>query len=176
MNLPICEIGFPPNVALLYNIMLPLASLDIIPPKISTDLIFEFSDDQDKPFNQRLEEMGYENHNAIQNIGSMIYFMAITIFLLIVSMLLSIKIINCKFCLKLKTKLGIYGLLATLYMCFFEGFLEILISSYLSQKGAVNINSDDKFSFCVSIVFPIILFSVVPAIQVYVLYKSDEEL
>jgi len=51
MHLPMCYIGFPPNVAMLYNIMLPLASLDVIPPEVSTEVIFEFSDEDDEPYN-----------------------------------------------------------------------------------------------------------------------------
>jgi hypothetical protein len=130
MNLPICEIGFPANVAMLYSVMLPLASLDVIPPEVSTNIIFKFSGDDDEPFNKRLDEMGYGNHNAIENIGSMLYFMTFTIFLLIVSLIL--YPFRCCCCLKIRTKLGIIGLLVTLYMFFFEGFLEILVSSYLS--------------------------------------------
>ena len=130
MNLPICEIGFPANVAMLYSVMLPLASLDVIPPEVSTNIIFKFSGGDDEPFNKRLDEMGYGNHNAIENIGSMLYFMTFTIFLLIVSLIL--YPFRCYCCLKIRTKLGIIGLLVTLYMFFFEGFLEILVSSYLS--------------------------------------------
>ena len=101
MNLRISEEGFPPNVDYLYNVMLPLANLDVIPPEFSTEVLFEFSDDVDKPYNKRLEEMGYDNHNAIENIGSMVYFIALTIFLLIVSLILSIIIFKCGCC---KTK------------------------------------------------------------------------
>ena len=51
MNLPISPTAFPPNVDYLYNVMLPLANLDVIPPEASTELIFDFSDDEDKPYN-----------------------------------------------------------------------------------------------------------------------------
>ena len=77
MNLPIVYVGFPPVVALLYNIMLPLSSLDVIPPEISTNIIFKFSDKDDSAYNKRLDEMGYGNHNAIENIGSVVYFIAL---------------------------------------------------------------------------------------------------
>ena len=45
MNLRISELGFPPNVVLLYDAMLPLANLDVIPPEVLTEPIFDFSDD-----------------------------------------------------------------------------------------------------------------------------------
>jgi len=162
MNLPICEIGFPPNVALLYNIMLPLSSMDIIPPEISTDILFSFSGKDDKPWNDRLDDMGYGNHNAIENIGSVVYFIAFNVLLLMISLLFSIKRYNCCCWTKVMSKLAIGGLLATLYMLFFEGFLEIGISSYLSHIGAVTINSDDKFAYSLSIIFPLVLFTVIP--------------
>jgi hypothetical protein len=155
--------------------MLPLASLDVIPPEISTDIIFEFSDDQDEPYNQRLDEMGYGNHNAIENIGSVVYFIAFTILLMIMSLILSLRIFNCKCCEKIRTKLRFFGLLATLYMIYFEGFLEILISGYLSKEGAVCINFDDKFAYTLSIIFLIILFTVVPITQIFVLCKPADE-
>jgi hypothetical protein len=153
--------------------LLPLASLDVIPPAISTDLIFNFSDGDDQPYNKRLDEMGYGNHNAIENIGSVTYFMALIVLLILISLMISP--FKCGCCLKIKIKLGIIGLLATLYMLFFESFLEILISSYLSYLGAVKINADDKFAYAISVIFPSILFSIVPLLQIYVLCKSPEE-
>ena len=102
MNLHISPTRFPPNVDYLYNVMLPLANLDVIPPEISTEPIFDFSDDDDKPYNERLEEMGYDNHNAIENIGSMVYFIAFTILLLIISLIYSIVIFKCGCCLTKK--------------------------------------------------------------------------
>jgi hypothetical protein len=158
---------------MLYKILLPLASLDIIPPEISSDLLFSFSDDLDKPYSAHLEEMGYDNHNAIQNIGSVFYFIAFTIILMVFSLLLSP--FKCGFCTMIKRKLRIIGLLATLYMFFFEGYLEILISCYLSNEGAVTKNADDEFSYFISVVFPIILFTVVPIMHIYVLNKPKEE-
>ena len=72
----------------MYNILLPLSSLEIIPPELTTDLIFEFSGDFDEPYNARLDEMGYGNHNAIENIGSILYFIAGFCMLLVFSVVL----------------------------------------------------------------------------------------
>lgn len=43
--LPLCMVEFPQNVVLLYSILLPLSSLDIIPQEISTDVLFSMSDE-----------------------------------------------------------------------------------------------------------------------------------
>jgi hypothetical protein len=56
-------------------------------------------------------------------------------------------------------------------MIFFEGYLEILISSLLSLKGAVRINRDDQFSYKLSLILPVVIFTVVPLMIIYALVK-----
>ena len=75
-------VEFPQNVVLLYSILLPLSSLDIIPQEISTDVLFSMSDEPYAP-SQRLEEMGFETRNVILNLGSMFYFVAFLQFFII---------------------------------------------------------------------------------------------
>ena len=41
--LPLIEVDFPSNVKFLYSIILPLSSLDVIPPEYSTEFIFDIS-------------------------------------------------------------------------------------------------------------------------------------
>jgi hypothetical protein len=41
---PLANIRFPINVMMLYGILLPITSLDLVPPEISTDVIFTMSD------------------------------------------------------------------------------------------------------------------------------------
>lgn len=40
---PLVNIRFPLNVMMLYEILLPISSLDLIPPEVSTDVIFSMS-------------------------------------------------------------------------------------------------------------------------------------
>ena len=68
--IPLASISFPVNVVMLYNILLPITSLDLIPPEVSTDLIFNMT--AEEPYSDILENMGYESHNFIYNLGTML--------------------------------------------------------------------------------------------------------
>ena len=68
---PLANIRFPLNVMMLYGILLPISSLDIIPPEISTDLIFTMSSGEAS--SEILEEMGYDSNNFIYNLGSLFF-------------------------------------------------------------------------------------------------------
>ena len=83
-----CEINFPSTVKILYKLLLPLASLDIIPSEISTDLLFSFSGEINKPYSKRFEELGLESHNMIKNVGSMFYYISATIIALFIAIIL----------------------------------------------------------------------------------------
>ena len=41
---PLANIRFPLNVMMLYGVLLPISSLDILPPEISTDVVFTMSE------------------------------------------------------------------------------------------------------------------------------------
>ena len=41
---PLANIRFPINVMMLYGVLLPITSLDLVPPEISTDVVFTMSD------------------------------------------------------------------------------------------------------------------------------------
>jgi hypothetical protein len=58
-------------------------------------------------------------------------------------------------------------------MLFFEGFLLILITGYLAQQGAATTNDDDRFAYALSIIFVIIIFTLVPAVHIFILCKSE---
>ena len=94
-----CVVSFPSTVQMVYTILLPLSSLDVIPQEISSDLIFSFSVDQDYAYNQRLEDLGFETHFMILNVGSMFYYITFGLIILLISL------IN-KFCGRKKFKIS----------------------------------------------------------------------
>ena len=73
--IPLANLSYPQNLLMLYGILLPISSMDLIPPEYSSDLIFSMSIDKDKPYSSILEDMGYETHNMIYNLGTLFYFM-----------------------------------------------------------------------------------------------------
>ena len=79
---------------MIYQIILPLSSLDIIPQEISSDLLFKFSEDKDFAFNKKFEDLGYGSHNMIQNVGSMFFYIIIILFVLILALIF--RLCRCK--------------------------------------------------------------------------------
>lgn len=75
LYLPLLANQFPANVRFFYSVLFPLANLELIPPEYSSLLIFEVSADLDFPFSDSLEEMGFETHNLILNMGSLFVFL-----------------------------------------------------------------------------------------------------
>jgi len=56
--------------------MMPYVTFDFIPQEWSTDLVFDF-DENGKPFNDGLEELGYSTSKFLLNIGSLFIFLGI---------------------------------------------------------------------------------------------------
>ena len=59
-----------------YAIYLPIASLDFIPTDPIFEAIFDFSLDEDEPYNAVMEEMGYETNCIVLNLGSVFIYLA----------------------------------------------------------------------------------------------------
>jgi len=74
---PLANLRFPLNVMMLYGILLPISSLDLIPPEISTDVIFTMS--SGTAYSEILEQMGYDSNNFIYNLGSMFYLVGLMV-------------------------------------------------------------------------------------------------
>ena len=135
LYLPLFKGHLPKNVKFFYSILLPLANLDLIPPEISTELMFDISSDLDFPYSDVLEEMGYETHNLILNMGSLfIYLQVFVIGLMIMAVLKILKTrepLNMRY-LRPYRNLKLILMWGSFLMLFTEGFLEIVISCYLN--------------------------------------------
>ena len=78
----LANVSFPASVNILYAIFLPVASFDLIPPEYSTDLIFTFSE-EDKKVSNKLEDLGFETHNMIYNLGVVFYMIWFTVVIIV---------------------------------------------------------------------------------------------
>ena len=142
---PLANIRFPLNVMMLYGILLPISSLDLIPPEISTDLIFSMS--FGTAYSEILEEMGYDSKNFIYNLGTMFYLISfMIIYLILIGFNYLVKYAfprsevsseksksSCIDRIKRKLNIDRIVLLNNLFLAFFEGFIEILLSCYLNN-------------------------------------------
>ena len=121
--------------------------------------------------------MGYETNNFIYNLGSMFYIVCLLIFSLILVGFSSIsyfsdirqKLVN-KFQLK---KYSAYKmvLLNSMFLVFFEGYIEILLSCYLNNEGSVRETKSDKFSFGISYFFGFVCVIIVPLSLFYMMSR-----
>ena len=93
LYLPLLRVNFPSNVRFLYSILIPVASMDLIPSQYSTELFFDISQDLDSPYSDILEELGYETHNSLLNLGSIfVYFCLFVIGSLVLLILVLCKV------------------------------------------------------------------------------------
>jgi len=68
------KLSFPKCVKVFYSILIPLVNLDILPTEYITDKIFNFNIEEEKPYNDPLEELGFETHIIVLNLGSIFVF------------------------------------------------------------------------------------------------------
>lgn len=84
LYMPLLQVIFPQNVFHLYSVIIPISSMDIVPIEYTTELIFDISNDLDYPYNNKLEQMGYETHNSLMNLGSLFFYLLANLILLFV--------------------------------------------------------------------------------------------
>ena len=163
---------------MLYGILLPISTMDLIPPEYSTEIIFSLSLDKEFPYSSRVEELGFETHNTLLNLGSLFYYVMIILILMIISLFANMCKNKCKnkFCEKLRKSIPISALFNFLFIIFFEGFMEMGISCYLNFKNAITITNSDWFSYVVGCIVTIICSFCMPYLNIYVMKKTSEDL
>jgi len=75
IHLPMLQTIVPANVSLFYSSLLPIITFDILDPEWTTQLWFNFDYEKQRMLQDyeldQLEDLGYETHNSILNLGSM---------------------------------------------------------------------------------------------------------
>ena len=152
---PLAQIKFPLNVMMLYGVLHPITSLDLIPPELSTDVIFSMSSEE-KGYSDILENLGYDSHNFIYNLGTLFYYICLLVFGIILlgfSYVVKQMLRKCRGNIGQSTWSSMSGckqrcthrfkirrrssynlvMLNTLFLVFFEGYIEILLSCFLNS-------------------------------------------
>ena len=62
--------------------------MDIIPPEVSTELIFDLSLDKEFAYSDRVEAMGFDTHNTLLNLGSLFYFIMANLILMVLAFII----------------------------------------------------------------------------------------
>ena len=118
--------------------------------------------------------MGYETHNSLLNMGSLFYFMVLNMLLMLVVYLQRViwPDSDSKFFLDLQKKFMFNGI----FLIFFEGYIEILLSSYLNVHHSVSYTMSDEFSFVLAIICLVISIVVVPVALLSVILRNKDTL
>ena len=176
MFLAMCEISFPSTVKTLYKVLIPLASLDIIPSELSTDLFFTFSENMDYPYNSKFEDLGFDSHNMVKNLGSMFYYIMVLFIMMILSLILDRCKIENKCMQQMKENIKYFMIINQLFIVIQEGFIEILVSCYLNLQNPIMITFSDKLSNVLNIIIFIISLTVIPSSIIFTMTREETTL
>ena len=135
LYLPMLEVNFPANVKFMYSILLSVASLDLIPSEYTTQLVFDFSVDLDKPYSNILEELGYETHNSILNLGSIFTYFVVFVVGIVFIYVIKISGIQKNWIIKLYKVIKNLLIFNGFILLFMEGCMEVVISAYVNLSS-----------------------------------------
>jgi hypothetical protein len=154
LYLIICPIQFPAIIGTAYRYFLILCRLDYVPDgKLNN--IFGFSGGL-YPFNETLNEMGYENYNLINNLGSVFVMIVLNVFLICFSLFP-----------KLKEKMNVWHHSQNLMFTLIQGYIEILLAIYLNFKLVIKATAGDKISYYFGCILAFLCLVIVPGILAY---------
>lgn len=120
--------------------------------------------------------MGFDTHNTILNLGSVFYFVLANLLLMVISLIATVSKCTNRPCQYLRDKIPLQGLFNSLFIIFFEGYMEMGISCYLNFQNAIVITNSDWFSYCVAYIIGAICCTVVPCLIIFIMRKEPEEL
>lgn len=182
LHLPLMKILFPVNINMLFSIMIPIVMFDIIDSSWSTELLFNFDEDAEEEkanlLRRQITDLGYDNHNAILNLGSVFIFLCFYLIEVFWYSLLKLYSLtksrfhkSHKWVVKLKKKL-FFGELFTLLL---EAYLELVLSGYLNQLEPVFTSNGDIAGAVVGYTMLIVCGLGMPIIYVKMLQNPLEK-
>ena len=188
MHIPLFSSALPGNVILFLQRVIDIVMFDIVKEewKINPTNIMEFDqvgneytkDEQARMFPGQMQEIGYENHNFIQNVGSLYLFIAIYIFKLIILGILKLWSMFIGKQTEAYKSLFKQVIFSDLLILFLEGYMELCIAGFIryhcvkplfSDNLPAEIFSDTMCVICISMIVLII-----PCFLVYTVTRKLE--
>jgi hypothetical protein len=169
LYLPMIGVNFPANVKFLYSILIPVACMDLIPREYTTDLIFDISEDEDSPYNDILEELGYETHSSILNLGSIFTYFLLFVsgsLLMLVLKLTGMRSRKIRHAYKYLKDILMFNAFILLFM---EGCMEVVISAFVNLYSNVFYTRSDVISYYFSYLALVITVILLPAGLIFVI-------
>lgn len=84
MRTPLLAVDFPPKAKVFFNNFVMITNFDILPSSSLNQKLFGFSG---KEYNERFSGIGYDSVNAVDNVGSFLYYLIIITGLIVVGFL-----------------------------------------------------------------------------------------
>ena len=148
-HLPMNNVLFPGNVYYVFDVLIQVVSFDLYAPADYIDFGFTETD----PYSENFEWVGYETHNFIECLGSIVIFLFLIVLKNLLSlffMLLGLIRITCccKCCGKCRRSLiqSKDAFISSWIQFLLEVFFELLISSMVGLKlyGILNETGEEK--------------------------------
>ena len=95
IHAPLINVQFPANAFMLYEVMITVASFDIMPSDIILPEMFPKLD-QENPFSDKFERLGFETQYVTMNLGTMFFVFCMNSFLLAIYVPLKLLGLKCK--------------------------------------------------------------------------------
>jgi len=155
LHLPLLRIIVPGNVSQLFSLLIPVATFDVLDPSWTTELVFDFDDEKQIELQSQLldqlEDLGYETHNAMLNLGSlalftMIYFGEVVLYGAL-KCLKNYRFVKSNYLSSAKERL-FFGDLITLLT---DAYFEFLIAGYLQLRAPLNSTNGETLSIMMGI-------------------------
>ena len=141
VHFPLLDIAQPANFQNFNNFLVPIVTFELLDSAFTTELVYNFDDVKHQILRQttleQLENLGYETHNSILNLGStFLFFCCYLIAFILMSLLRVCKKKNPKIenaYSYLKNKL-VWSFVIQLFI---SSYMEVLIGAYLNIRAPI---------------------------------------
>lgn len=158
-----------------------MVTFDILDPSYTTELVFEFDENKQELLNEeildQMEDLGYDTHNSMLNLGSLaifsfVYFVKLGVYVFVV---LPVKYFTGRGSKMMKSmqETLFYGEFIFLVI---EAYLEFLIAGYLNLKEPITTKNGEVLSIAIGWYCALTTLIVMPAAFVYMFTRSTEVL
>ena len=163
---------------MVFGLLVEVVMFDILDPAWTTEIVLKFDTIQqlslqdEMPIDQWID-LGYENHNALLNLGSLAIFSYIylirVIFYFFVSLYVRFTKRGADYQKNLKEKLFYGEILAILL----EAYFEFLISGYLQMKAPLDTSDGEYVGIVTAGIALFLILVMVPMAFVYILTRKS---
>ena len=122
-----------------------------------------------------MNSLGHEDHNFINNIGSVFYlFITAFIIFLFVNIIKS-KTYGSYYYMRFRKWFKYWNHVQNLLQILQQGYLELIMSSYLNQLHSLDTSIGDRFSYRLGNIFMVVSLIIYPVFLLYLLsfYRNE---